>query len=564
MARLDAGMTFADRFQIERSLAEGGMGEVYVAHDRKTGQRVALKILNAMGCIDEEVRARFLAEARQTPSDVSDHVVRVYDTGDAEGRPWISMELLDGETLHARVTQRGPLSWGDARHVFEQLCHGLGAAHSRGIVHRDLKPENVFLQRPRSVRGGDDFVKVLDFGVAKAVDPRASRGNASIVVGTQGWWAPEQFRGGMISPATDVWSLGLLAYWCLTGLPFFDVGFPIESPRYIASARAMEQGVAERIAPDFDAWFSQCVAWDPSQRFRDANVAWRALDAVLTRASSGASPTQPVAPPSLATAPTMYASHAPAAPFATAPTVFAPQPHAPSAPYTPSLPAWGVTAPARAPTSSRAWVGAALALVGAACVGALLMLARTSPSSERVTTATSPPADTRAPAPPDRPFTENPELASWALRWYATATATEVIDPFSGAHVPPTGQITDYYAPNSGFHSTQNPSLDSIDRRWNDRRRWNRFTVHLATSTWLPQPPSTMPRRCAGGGEVMLLALDAEEEGASVVAARAGQSCVRVAGPYLLSVRREGGDWRVCNETWHLNRALRASCPGMF
>ncbi len=553
MARLDPGMTFADRYEVERPLAEGGMGEVYVARDLRTGQRLALKLLNAEGCIDAEVRARFLAEARVTPGDESQHVVKVFDAGVAEGRPWIAMELLEGETLRARVARGGPLSWAEARHVFEQLCHGLGAAHARGIVHRDLKPENVFLQRPRSVRGGEDFVKVLDFGVAKVVDPRVARGSASIVVGTQGWWAPEQALGGAISPAADVWSLGLLAYWCLTGRPFLDAGIPSPAQLVAASARAGEQGVAGRVAPGFDAWFSQCVAWDPAQRFGDARVAWRALDVVLSRALQGGPPA-PTRTPSLAHAPTQFAAQAPSAP-AMAPTQHAPPSAPPGAHPTPSLPAWGVPAPPRAPSSPAPWGLAALVVAGA--VLAVVAVLAAAPSAPRAT----------APAPPvtrptsDRAFTDRPELAAWALRWYATVTGAVVTDPWSGAGVPPAGTVADYYASNAGFHSTQNPTLEGIERRWDERRRANRFVVRLASSTWLPQPSPT-PRRCAGAGEVLLLALDAEEEGDSVVGGRAAFTCRRVAGPYLLSVRRDGDGWRICNESWHLVRALRTSCPG--
>ena len=576
---LEAGQTFAERFRVERPLAEGGMGQLYVVTNVATGHRCALKLLGAEGCFDDEIRSRFLAEARNTPSDASDHIVKVHDAGVADGRPWIAMELLDGATLQERVTRHGALSWTEARDLFAQLCHGLAAAHGRSVVHRDLKPENVFLQVAKSAHGGE-FVKVLDFGVAKALDPRLARGTASIAIGTQGWWAPEQVFGGTISAATDVWALGLLAYWCLTERPFFDAGMPQSTMMKSATARAAEQGVASRIPPGFDEWFAYCVAWEPTQRFRDAAAAWRALDAVLKRATEGVAPTM-VGAPVMAT------------PFAASPTVVArtaqvtwptPTQHAPSQPHhaptsppqMPSLPSYGVTTPtpeARRQGSTWPWIVAViLSAIGGvallAVVGAMRSNDRTPTTTQPTTQPTAPtPAPTTPPrpAPPDRPLSENPQLRMWVERWYATVTDAAMTDPLSGQVISP--EVLDgFYAPTSNFHGMAQPSFDRISRRWIDRRQSNRFSIHLESSTWLPQPQGTTSRGCrmASGGEVFLLALDAEEEGSSVVNGRAAPTCQRVAGPYLLSVRHDGTDWRICNETWHLERALRASCPGSF
>lgn len=572
---LEAGQVFAGRFRVERPLAEGGMGELYVVTNVATNHRCALKVLGAYGRIDEEIRSRFLAEAQNTPSTASDHIVKVLDAGVADGRPWITMELLDGATLQERVTRHGALSWTALRDIFEQLCHGLGSAHAIGVVHRDLKPENVFLQAAKSARGGD-FVKVLDFGIAKVLDPRLGRGTASIAIGTQGWWAPEQVLGATISPATDVWALGLLAYWCLTERPFFDAGMPQSTMLKTATSRAAEQGVASRIPPGFDAWFEHCVAWEPTQRFRDAGAAWRALDAVLKRVSEAVAPTMLGAPvqaaPQYAASPTVLAQ--PAQVSWQAPTQHAPSqpPYAPtSPPQMPSLPSYGVTTPtpeARRQGSAWPWIVAViLSAIGGV---ALLTAVGTSRSNERAPT-TQPTAPTPAPmtpprpAPPDRLLSENPQLRMWVERWYATVTNATMSDPLSGQVISP--EVLDsFYAPTSNFHGMAQPSFDRISRRWIDRRQSNHFSIHLESSTWLPQPQGTASRGCrqASGGEVLLLVLDAEEEGPTVVNGRAAPTCQRVAGPYLLSVRHDGADWRICNETWHLERALRASCPGAF
>ncbi len=280
LGTLSPGEIFAGRFRVERPLAEGGMGAIHVVTNLATGQRCALKVLTAEALFDDVIRERFVAEAKNTPVDDSDHVVRVYDAGVHAGHPWMLMELLDGDTLHGWVSARGGLPPQELVGVFEQLCHGVGAAHRRGIVHRDLKPENVFVHRRRDASGAAT-IKVLDFGVAKAIDPQRGRGTASIAVGTRGWFAPEQMMGLAITPATDVWALGLIAFFCLTGAAYFDVEAPMSTQLPPASARAASLGRGAQVPPGFDAWFARCVAWDPAQRFADADAAFAVLKAAL-------------------------------------------------------------------------------------------------------------------------------------------------------------------------------------------------------------------------------------------------------------------------------------------
>ena len=272
------GGVFAGRFQIDATIGQGGFGIVYRARNLRTGQRCALKVLTPEALFDDDARAHFLEEARRTPSDRSEHVVRVYDADVSDGVPWLSMELLDGCTLGAWIAARGPMSHSEFARFFRELCHGVGAAHERGIVHRDLKPENVFLHQRADVGvGGRWMVKVLDFGVAKALAARSPA--ASIAVRTHGWGAPEQAVVGRVSPAADVWALGLLAYYALTGRGYFgevalgEVVVP-------ASVRARAQGVEHCLPPGFDAWFARCVAWDPQARFGDALAALEAFPAI--------------------------------------------------------------------------------------------------------------------------------------------------------------------------------------------------------------------------------------------------------------------------------------------
>lgn len=178
---LQPGSVFAGDFRIERALAMGGMGAVYVAEQLSTGRKRALKLLLPSLVESERSRERFEQEARVASRIASDHVVEVVSAGvdPASGAPWLAMELLEGETLAGRVERAGPLPPAETLEVMRQLCHALGAAHASGLVHRDIKPENLFLARPR--RDGVPFtLKILDFGIAKLTEDVRARGGAKI------------------------------------------------------------------------------------------------------------------------------------------------------------------------------------------------------------------------------------------------------------------------------------------------------------------------------------------------------------------------------------------------
>jgi serine/threonine-protein kinase len=184
-------------------------------------------------------------------------VVRVYDFGvDRDRRPFLVMELLEGETLRQRLAASAPMGDGEALHILRGVCSALDAAHSQGLVHRDLKPENIFLQRHDT----GDVPKVLDFGLAKAFDLRASPrrttmtgSSAGLLVGTLEYMAPEQVAGDEVSPLWDVWALSIIAYEMLTGShPFrrtvaFSTGGPaagLERPRHTNRSPLSEGGLA--------------------------------------------------------------------------------------------------------------------------------------------------------------------------------------------------------------------------------------------------------------------------------------------------------------------------------
>jgi eukaryotic-like serine/threonine-protein kinase len=200
-------------YRIVALLARGGMGDVYRATDPRLGRDVALKTLTSAERGDGHAVERFLQEARITGSLDHPNIVRVFDVGTSNGRPYLVSELLDGETLRAPIG-RGPLAPADALSIASALTSGLVAAHARGLVHRDLKPENIFLTRSGTA-------KILDFGIAKlAQDPALPRGLATltgVVLGTAGYLAPEQVKGDLVDARTDLFALGSILFELMTG-----------------------------------------------------------------------------------------------------------------------------------------------------------------------------------------------------------------------------------------------------------------------------------------------------------------------------------------------------------
>lgn len=285
------------------------MGAVYEAEQLSTRKHRALKVLTNRFGADEKAQARFVREATVGAEIRSDHVVDVIGAGIDEptGLPWLAMELLDGMDLKRLVDQRGTLEPAHLVDVFSQLGHGLAAAHAAGVVHRDLKPENVFAARTRTA-GAPFLVKILDFGISK-VTHEAVVSTDTATIGSPMWMSPEQINAEPVSARTDVWSLGLLAFWAVSGRIYWKAAYgkrvtvqalfaeqlfaDIEAP----TERARAYGVAERVPPGFDDWFAQCVQRQPGQRFADAAAATRALEAVLEPwAAARGDPTRPLLP----------------------------------------------------------------------------------------------------------------------------------------------------------------------------------------------------------------------------------------------------------------------------
>jgi serine/threonine-protein kinase len=214
------------RYRLKRRLASGGMGDVWVAYHPGLKRDVAVKILrdDHRNESDNAVR-RFEREARATAELLHPNTIRVFDYGSTEdGLLYYVMELLEGETLGAHVERLGPLPPARAVHIMGQAARALAEAHERGIVHRDVKPDNIFLT---SLGGEHDFVKVLDFGIAKITsDAEAAMTGTGFMLGTPLYMSPEVLGGEQADARSDVYALGACLYYLLCGKPPFDGDSP--------------------------------------------------------------------------------------------------------------------------------------------------------------------------------------------------------------------------------------------------------------------------------------------------------------------------------------------------
>ncbi len=219
------GQVIQDRYRVIRPLGEGGMGRVYEAEHTLVKRRVAIKCLHAQYAINGEVLGRFLREAQSASSIGNEHIVDVLDMGRlTDGAPFMALEFLEGRDLAKTLQEDGPMSIGRAARIVRQVCEAASAAHAKGIVHRDLKPENIFLIE----RGGStDFVKVLDFGIAKVLagDGSAARTGTGVMVGTPQYMAPEQIEDSKsVDHRADLYAIGGILFASLAGRPVFQSG----------------------------------------------------------------------------------------------------------------------------------------------------------------------------------------------------------------------------------------------------------------------------------------------------------------------------------------------------
>jgi hypothetical protein len=275
-------------YTLEERLGQGGMGEVWRASHRLLARPAAIKLIRAGGNgvgISDDSRRRFEREAQVIARLRSPHTVTLFDFGVTdEGSFYYVMELLDGLDAESIVKRFGPMPAERVVHIIRQMCHSLSEAESCGLVHRDIKPANVFLCR----YGEDhDFVKVLDFGIAKAVrdplpDAQTAITMANVIQGTPAFMAPEQALGGDVDGRADIYATGCLAYWLLTGELVFTADTTIKL--LLAHAHTEPVPPSSRtelpIPPDFEGLVLACLAKDREQRPRTARDLLRRLDAI--------------------------------------------------------------------------------------------------------------------------------------------------------------------------------------------------------------------------------------------------------------------------------------------
>jgi len=223
------GRTLNHRYVVQDKIGEGGFGAVFRGRQIATGREVALKILHPHNVGDPTIVARFRREAEACSKLRDPHTVTTYDFDETEdGILYLVMELIRGQSLHQLQKSEGPLSQERVLGIIDQVAQSLGEAHLNGIVHRDMKPENVIVE----TRGVDDYVKVLDFGIAKVMsgDKEAQALTAvGQTLGTLEFMSPEQLRGIKLDGRSDIYALGMMGFEMLTGeLPFKNAKTPIE------------------------------------------------------------------------------------------------------------------------------------------------------------------------------------------------------------------------------------------------------------------------------------------------------------------------------------------------
>jgi eukaryotic-like serine/threonine-protein kinase len=298
------GSVLADRYEVIRRIGEGGMGAVYEGRHVVLRRQVAVKVLLEKFVEKTELVARLLQEARMASAIGHENIVDVTDFGTTvDGRAFVVMEFLEGEALAALVMREAPLAVDRCLRIARQVVSALGAAHGKGIVHRDVKPENVFLQR----RGEQDFIKVVDFGVSKAVRSRDEGAELTrltrtgMVLGTPLYMSPEQARGGEdVDARADIWAVGVMLYECLTG------EVPFRANNYlgvISQVLTQEIVPPSRLRPELgippavEAVVMRAMAKDRNDRYQDMAALERDLDRLLAGDANVGLGEAPVAAP---------------------------------------------------------------------------------------------------------------------------------------------------------------------------------------------------------------------------------------------------------------------------
>jgi serine/threonine-protein kinase len=259
-------------YTLKKKLGEGGMGEVWLAEHRLLKRPCAMKFIRPELAANPDTARRFEREVRAVTTLTHFNTIRIFDYGSNEdGGFFYVMEYLDGPTLDKLVKERGPLASARAVYLLRQLCGALSEAHSAGMVHRDLKPNNIIIA---ALGGQRDVAKLLDFGLvqdhsATESDDRITR--AGTVLGTPSYMCPEQAGGDPVDARGDIYSLGAVTFFMLTGRPPFEastVGKLISA--HLTQPAPEVQTVRSDVPADFAAVVAKCLAKEPKERFQTA------------------------------------------------------------------------------------------------------------------------------------------------------------------------------------------------------------------------------------------------------------------------------------------------------
>lgn len=287
-------MVVAERYRLVEPLGSGGMGAVWRAEHLSLRSPVAVKMLNPAIADDPEMLERFLREAQAAAALRGNYVVQVFDYGVHDGMPFIAMELLSGFTLGTRLVASRRLSYADLAWTFAHVSRAVTKAHELGIVHRDLKPDNIFIVRD----GDEERAKVLDFGIAKVLpssnpleEDNSKTTRTGTVLGTPFYMSPEQARGNRtVDYRADLWSMGVIAFECLTGrLPFTSSALGDLVVKICTQPAPLPSSLAE-VPPGFDDWFERACQKAPEDRFQSMREQNESLQAVLGQSQPPLSP----------------------------------------------------------------------------------------------------------------------------------------------------------------------------------------------------------------------------------------------------------------------------------
>ncbi|MCQ3954808.1 MAG: hypothetical protein DPW15_16330, partial [Chloroflexi bacterium] len=353
------GALLNDRYQLQETLGSGGMANVYLARDVVLDRPVAVKVLRREYSANENFQKQFLLEARSAANLSHPNIVTVHDFGIADNLIYIVMEHVPGKDLKALVRERGRYPYQQAIPLLIQACAGVGYAHRAGLVHCDIKPHNMLVAK-------DNRLKVTDFGIARALATIKPGERNDVVWGSPLYFAPEQAAGETPTPASDVYSLGIVLYEILAGTPPFTASTADELARLHISARPLPiSEYVPDIPPSLEEIVMKILSKEPSSRYRTADQLGRVLQKFGTAPPPVKAAKEPVSTPPVITIKQDIAERLAPQPD--------PEPEYYHPPYTPPPPPEPAPAyQAESPSEPIDWVAVGLGLIALLAWGGLI------------------------------------------------------------------------------------------------------------------------------------------------------------------------------------------------